>query len=382
MNESGVDKRILRFAAFEVDLQAGELRKRGIKIRLPGQSFQVLEMLLERPGEVVTREELRQKLWPADTFVDFDQNLNAAVKRLRRALSDSAETPRLIETLPRRGYRLIVSVSPTGQQDQASIRGNSVHPSRALSDLADSVTKRETKGWLHRWSVLIPVSAAAVLIALLLGIALWSTSSRKPIHEPAMRQLTSDSGLTFQPALSPDGNLMAYASDRSGEGNLDIWLKQVARGEPMRLTRHPTDEYEPAFSPDGSKITFRSDRKGGGIYVIPALGGDEKLIATQGRRPRFSPDGNWIAYWTGPTGWKRFTSEGGFAGKLYGVASSGGLPRQIQTDFRLAGSSVWSPDGRYLLFLGVRDPTNCARGISGLVGGSSGRRSGGKDGGL
>ena len=230
MNESGVDKRILRFAAFEVDLRAWELRKRGIKIPLPGQSFQVLELLLERPGAVVTREELRHKLWPADTFVDFDQNLNAAVKRLRRALNDSADSPRLIETLPRRGYRLIVPVSATGQQDQASIGNNSAHPSRALSDPTDSVTRPETRGWLHRWSVLIPVSAAVVLIALLLGIALWSTRSRKPVQEPAMRQLTSDSGLTFQPVLSTDGNLMAYASDRSGEGNLDIWLKQVAGG--------------------------------------------------------------------------------------------------------------------------------------------------------
>ena len=272
----------------------------------------------------MTREELRHKLWPADTFVDFDQNLNAAVKRLRRALNDSADSPRLIETLPRRGYRLIVPVSATGQQGEASTGNNSAHPSRVLSDLADSAPKRETKEWLPRRSVLIPVSPAVVLVALVLGVALWSTRRRKPVQEPAMRQLTSDSGLTFQPALSPDGNLVAYASDRSGEGNLDIWLKHVARGEPMRLTQHPADDYEPAFSPDGSRITFRSDRKGGGIYVIPALGGDEKLIAMQGGRPRFLPDGNWIAYWAGPTRWKRFTSDAGFTGGVYVVASSGG----------------------------------------------------------
>jgi eukaryotic-like serine/threonine-protein kinase len=99
-----------RFGAFEVDLRSGELRKHGIRLKLQNQPFQVLAHLLEHPGEVVTREELRLKLWPADTFVDFDTGLNSAIKKLRDALSDSAEEPRYIETLPRRGYRFIAHV--------------------------------------------------------------------------------------------------------------------------------------------------------------------------------------------------------------------------------------------------------------------------------
>jgi DNA-binding winged helix-turn-helix (wHTH) protein/tetratricopeptide (TPR) repeat protein len=99
-----------RFSAFEVDLRSGELRKHGIRLKLQDQPFQVLALLLEHPGEVVTREELRRKLWPADTFVDFDTGLNSAVKKLRDALSDSAEEARYIETLPRRGYRFIAHV--------------------------------------------------------------------------------------------------------------------------------------------------------------------------------------------------------------------------------------------------------------------------------
>ncbi len=102
--------RTLRFAVFEVDLRNGELRKRGIKVKLQDQPFQVLAMLLAAPGEVVTREELRAKLWPADTFVDFDTGLNTAVKRLRDALGDSAESPRYVETLPRKGYRFICPI--------------------------------------------------------------------------------------------------------------------------------------------------------------------------------------------------------------------------------------------------------------------------------
>jgi cholera toxin transcriptional activator len=102
--------RIARFGVFELDLAAGELRKNGAKLRLQEQPFQVLALLLERAGEVVTREELRQQLWPADTFVDFDHSLNTAVNKLRETLGDSASSPRYIETLARRGYRFIAPV--------------------------------------------------------------------------------------------------------------------------------------------------------------------------------------------------------------------------------------------------------------------------------
>ena len=105
---------VVRFGVFELDLRTGELRKSGLRVGLQDQPLQVLTMLLERRGELVTREELRQRLWPADTFVDFEQGLNAAVKRLRTALGDSAEVPRFIETLPRRGYRWAHSAEPTG----------------------------------------------------------------------------------------------------------------------------------------------------------------------------------------------------------------------------------------------------------------------------
>ncbi len=101
---------IVRFGLFEADLRARELRKRGVKVRLPDQPFQVLQLLLEHPGDVVTREELRQRLWSADTFVDFDLSLNSAVRKLREALGDSADHSTFIDTLPRRGYRFIASV--------------------------------------------------------------------------------------------------------------------------------------------------------------------------------------------------------------------------------------------------------------------------------
>ena len=102
--------RTIRFGVFELDPRAGELRKHGLKIKLQEQPFEVLVILLERPGEVATREEIQQKLWPADTFVDFKHGINAAVKRLREALDDTADNPRFVETLARRGYRFIAPV--------------------------------------------------------------------------------------------------------------------------------------------------------------------------------------------------------------------------------------------------------------------------------
>src|SRR5580704_10931552 len=104
----------LRFGVFEVDLRAGELRKHGLRIRLQAQPFQVLSMLLESPGEVVTRDQLQKKLWPSDTFVNFDHGLNKAINKLREALGDSAESPRFVETVARRGYRFLAEVHDAG----------------------------------------------------------------------------------------------------------------------------------------------------------------------------------------------------------------------------------------------------------------------------
>ena len=107
---SGATPDVIRFSVFELNLRSGELRKAGSRINLQGQSLQTLALLLERPGELVTRDELRQRLWPKDTFVDFDHGLNAVINRLRDRLGDSADSPRFVETVPRRGYRFIAPV--------------------------------------------------------------------------------------------------------------------------------------------------------------------------------------------------------------------------------------------------------------------------------
>src|SRR5262249_39755823 len=158
-------------------------------------------------------------------------------------------------------------------------------------------------------------------------------------------------GLTTDPAISPDGKLLAYASDRSGEGNLDIYVQQIGDGEPQRLTSDKVDERNPSFSPDGTKIVFRSERGEGGVYVMSALGGEQRLIAKGGLNPRFSPDGNWIAYWF--SGQRGGDPTFGGRDKIYIVLSTGGQPRQLRPDFDAARSPIWTPDGKYLLFEGT-----------------------------
>src|ERR1700680_915978 len=129
-----------RFGVFEVDLRAAELRKRGRRIKLQEQPFQILSLLLEHPGEVVTREELRQKLWPAHTFVDFDRSLNKAMTKLRAALGDSADSPRYIETIPRHGYRFLAPVHVHYQEPLATMLACGQHeeaPQKPESNVAE-----------------------------------------------------------------------------------------------------------------------------------------------------------------------------------------------------------------------------------------------------
>jgi len=144
---------LLKFGVFELDAVSGELRRNGLKIRLPEQSFQVLKLLLSRPGDVVTREELQRVLWTSDTFVDFELGLNSAVRKLREALDDSAENPRFVETLPRRGYRFAASVAPVVKVER---RWQGLRPwshCRRLR-LARSTSDRgyaEAGGWRPAW---------------------------------------------------------------------------------------------------------------------------------------------------------------------------------------------------------------------------------------
>ena len=190
---------------------------------------------------------------------------------------------------------------------------------------------------------------------------LWFQQQRTPSAEQAptdarLERVTYDSGSTMMPALSPDGRLLAYASDRAGHGDLDIWVQQISAGTPLQLTSDPADDHSPDFSPDGSQIVFRSDRSPGGVYIMSAFGGPARLIAADGRTPRLSPDGTQVAYWTG-----QFRGDPTVVpAATFVLPLTGGPPRPLLSDFVVASYPLWSPDGRSLLVLGRRDRTSPA----------------------
>jgi Tol biopolymer transport system component/DNA-binding winged helix-turn-helix (wHTH) protein len=323
----------MAFGPFEVNAEAGELRKNGIRIRLSGQPFRVLLTLLKHPGDLVTREQLREQVWNEGTFVDFEGGLNAAVNKLRRALNDSAEDPRYIETVPARGYRFIGNLQG---------RNFAVVPPAPGSPNREALPGRRGLG-LRWW-----LAAAACLAA---SVAVWWRHHDAP-SVPflwKLTQLTNDAGFSGWPALSPDGKLLAYTSDRGLEGGQDLYVKQVAGGQPVRLTFDGLGNTTPDFSPDGSRIVFRSRRDGGGIYEVPTFGGELRLLARYGLNPRFSPDGSQVAYWVGAPN-VALTIPG--SGAIWAVPAAGGQPRALGPSFTDARYPIWSPDGKRLLFIG------------------------------
>jgi len=196
----------------------------------------------------------------------------------------------------------------------------------------------------------------AALVVASLGLAWWFTRSPGPAPVPRydLIQVTRDTGYTADPALSPDGRLLAYSSDRDGGESLDIYVQQLTvSAGPIPLTSHEADDYSPSFSPDGSEIVFVSDRGGGGIYVVAALGGNQpRRIADRGLNPRFSPNGEWISYSRGAEGAGYRLSR-----KIYLVPASGGPEQLLETGLARAGSPVWSPDSKHLLFKGAVEPS-------------------------
>jgi Tol biopolymer transport system component/DNA-binding winged helix-turn-helix (wHTH) protein len=316
-----------------VDATAGQLLRSGTRIRLSGQPFQILLILLAHPGDVVTSGQLRDQIWQEGTFVDFEHGLHAAVNKLRRGLGDSAENPRYIETVPGRGYRFIGAL-----ERPVSLPGPS-------ADEPGIGREQPTRGIGFRWW--ISIAAACLAVSFALGWRFHNIPATPSRWNLA--RLTSDAGLSGSPALSPDGKLVAYSSDRRLDGAEDLYIQQVAGGQPIRLTSDGAGNTTPDFSPDGSRIVFRSNRNGGGIYQIPAFGGEARLLAPDGLNPRFSPDGSQVAYWIGAENVSGMVPG---SGTVWVVPAAGGKPRRVGPNFSAARNPIWSPDGTKLLFVG------------------------------
>jgi eukaryotic-like serine/threonine-protein kinase len=380
---------MIRFGAFELDVRAAELRKNGHRIRLQEQPFQILVELLERPGQVVSREEIRKKLWPNNTVVEFDHSINAAVKRLRDALQESPESPQYIETLSRRGYRLVVPVSR--EQEKASPPGvapltataanietgltneggsthvlDARHEPRFIETVPTAgygfISPVEVAGDAAAVSATVPdpdngaeagfatvsamgnaagrtrripwkwVLAACVAATGLLAGGIWYL--RRPLPLPRITeyiQITHDGRSKSLGGTDGTRVYFSYSSPAS------IAQAGVNGGEivPLPMTVPGADSYMVDLSPDGSNALVRVYPADRSLWVVPILGGSARRVGNL--EGAFSPDGASVVYSTDK-------------GEVFVVRSDGTEPRKLTTVGPFPASFKWSPNGRVIRF--------------------------------
>src|SRR5215469_9323271 len=388
MAPHATNPRIVQFGLFELDLDAGELRKSGIRIKLQEQPFQILSMLLERPGAVVTREELQKKLWPGDTFVDFDLSLNSAVKKLRQALNDDSENPRYVETLYRRGYRFIGSVngspSSNGGASELAPSAEEAAVEAVLVHAASAPAAPGRRSLLYGAVTLFLILAAVVVAGFIpsqpprvLGFTQITHDGRQKFAmvsdgerlyfwgvqgtQMGVSQVSVAGGDTstlptpftnvIMGGISPDGSAMLVRSFVGTGGTAETWSLPLPAGPPRRMGDTPINHI--AWFPHGNEVVFS---RGPEIYVAKSDLSEPRKLATA-RDPvfglRFSPDGLILRFDVGNL------DNGPRA--IWEMASNGGgmrplFPGWTKIPHECCGN--WTPDGKYFLFQSFRDGRN------------------------
>jgi len=386
MADPAVSPKSLRFGLFELDLEARELRKSGVKIKLQDQPFQILAMLLERRGEIVTREELQKRLWPEDTFVDFDLSLNSAVKKLRQALGDDSDNPRFIETLYRRGYRFIGPVNGTSLPSPTTL---------GLTQVVQTAPTAETlqRSVRARYFPVLAWVVIAVLVLVAAGV-FWSTPSQPP-RITGYKQITRDgrakgfhgfvtdgerlyireveldrfvisevsvSGgeTAILPTslrdpgiedISASGSALLVGTSEGTAGVGPVWAFPLPVGSPRRLGDLVVNSA--TWSPVTSDLVFS---KGQEIFIANSEGGNPRKLATLSGHVeglRFSPDGRMLRFTV-----HDFKTD---SNSLWEVNREGNGPHPMLPGWNGSPQECcgnWTPDGKYFLFQSFREGRN------------------------
>jgi Tol biopolymer transport system component/DNA-binding winged helix-turn-helix (wHTH) protein len=327
-----------RWDDFVIDLDAFRIERAGVPLSLEPKAFNLLVMLIERPGHVFTKQEIFERLWPGTVVTDHA--LTRVIAQLRRVLGDEARDGKYIETVPTRGYRWLPKVEPV--TDASASPASPALPASPASPA--------------------PWVLALTLAVVLLGIAAWTqrdpvtdrgaTEPGPPRDVPWPVQLTTNAGLDLHPAFSPQGDAVAFASDRSG--SFELYVRALAgTATEIALTSDGQHNVQPAWSPDGSLIAFHSYGRGG-VWVMPARGGVARQLAAEGSHPAWSKDGQRVAFQTdepSDVNPSAFGAQGGSTLKI--VDLDGRNLRDLTRAAHPAGghaAPAWSGDGRFVAF--------------------------------
>jgi Tol biopolymer transport system component/DNA-binding winged helix-turn-helix (wHTH) protein len=283
----------IRFGAFELDRQTGELHQNGTKLKLQGQPIAVLALLLERPGELVTREEIRKHLWPEDTFVDFEHSLNTHIKKLRQVLDDDADTPRYIETLPRRGYRFVAQVEAIPNSSEAvHAPAKAQPPPVENADTSDAIAPPQALPTPKpaRWTYVV---AVAVILVVAAGALYWFLHPRTPVVT-AIRQLTHTGHQKFG-YVKTDGTRVYFAEVKDGKSH--VGEVSTAGGEVSYLDTQLDNPSVQDISPNGSELMVHTQQRNPGpLWIVPLPAGAPRRISGEFSGSSFLPGSSQIVY--------------------------------------------------------------------------------------
>lgn len=356
---------VIRFGTFELDAAIGELRKAGISLKMQPQPFRVLQLLAEHPGQVVTREEIRHCLWGDNTFVDFERGINFCVNQIRAVLGDDADKPRYIETLPRRGYRLLVPVtlSPSSNHHLPIISGptTTIRAAEAPSSgFAAAPSFPEVKQPAFPASRLKYATVAAAIALAAVALRFYAPGRIKSPPELNFRQLTTNSveNPVTSGAISPDGKYVAYA-DINGVNLRLTGIEESRTITPPSGNNFDWEIPQGAWFPDSSRFLANARQPGTEagrtssdsctVWVFSVLGGPPTRLRDNAAAWSVSPDGSYIS----------FTSNAGILGdtQVWLMGSAGDQARPL---FAAAGNSSvsrvqWSPNGQRVSYLRTDD---------------------------